>query len=47
MRGQRYLERADDEEWLSLATEALSQHWEDKNARKAKKRNGRAQPARN
>lgn len=43
----KVLERADDEEWLSLATEALSQHWEDKNARKAKKRNGRAHPARN
>ena len=43
----KVLERADDEAWLSLATEALSQHWEDKNARKAKKQNGRAQPARN
>jgi hypothetical protein len=43
----KILERADDEEWLSLATEALSQHWEDKNARKAKKRNGCAQPAPN
>ena len=43
----KILERADEEEWLSLATEALSQHWEDKNARKAKKQNGRAQPARN
>jgi len=43
----KILERADEEEWLSLATEALSQHWEDKNARKTKKRNGRAQPARN
>jgi hypothetical protein len=43
----RVLERLDDEEWLSLATAALSQHWQNKNARKAKKRNGRAQPARN
>jgi len=43
----RVLERLDDEEWLSLATAALSQHWQKKNARKAKKRNGRAQPARN
>jgi len=43
----KVLERAEEEEWLSLATEALSQHWEDKNARKAKKQNGRAQPARN
>ena len=33
----KVLERADDEEWLSLATAALSQHWEKKNARKAKK----------
>ena len=40
----KVLERADDEEWLSLATEALSQHWEDKNARKVKKRNGHARP---
>lgn len=40
----KILERADEEEWLSLATEALSQHWEDKNARKAKKQNGHARP---
>ncbi len=40
----KVLERADDEEWLSLATAALSQHWEDKNARKAKKQNGHARP---
>jgi hypothetical protein len=40
----KVLERADDEAWLSLATEALSQHWEDKNARKAKKQNGHARP---
>ena len=43
----RVLERLDDEEWLSLATAALSQHWQKKNARKAKKRNGRTQSARN
>ncbi|HUA36996.1 MAG TPA: hypothetical protein VMA35_01195, partial [Candidatus Sulfopaludibacter sp.] len=43
----RVLERLDDEEWLSLATAALSQHWQKKNLRKTKKRNGRAQPARN
>jgi hypothetical protein len=41
----RVLERADDEEWLSRATAALSQHWQDKNARKTKKRNGRVRPA--
>ncbi len=40
----KVLERADDEAWLSLATEALSQHWEDKNARKAKKPDGHARP---
>ena len=40
----RVLERLDDEEWLSLATEALSQHWENKNARKARNRNGHARP---
>jgi hypothetical protein len=33
----RVLERLDDEEWLSLATAALSQHWKNKNLRKAKK----------
>ena len=38
----RVLERLDDEEWLSLATAALSQHWQDKNARKAGKQNGHA-----
>ena len=43
----RVLERLDDEEWLSLATEALSQHWHKKNLHKTKNRNGRAQPARN
>jgi hypothetical protein len=43
----RVLERLDDEEWLSLATEALNQHWHKKNLRKTKKQNGRAQPARN
>ena len=42
----RVLERLDDEDWLSLATAALSQHWEDKNARKAKKQNGHARPMR-
>jgi len=42
----KILERADEEEWLSLATEALSQHWEDKNARKARKQNGHARPMR-
>lgn len=31
----RILEVADDEEWLSRATAALSQHWRDKNARKS------------
>jgi hypothetical protein len=40
----KVLERADDEAWLSLATEALSQHWEDKNARKAKKPDGPVRP---
>jgi hypothetical protein len=34
------LERADDEEWLSRATAALSQHWQDKNTRKTKKSKG-------
>ena len=42
----RVLERLDDEEWLSLATAALSQHWQKKNARKARKRNGHARPMR-
>ena len=41
----RILERADDEEWLSRATAALGQHWQDKNARKAGKQNGHARPA--
>jgi len=36
----RVLELENDEEWLSRATAALSQHWEGKNARKAKKQNG-------
>ena len=36
----RVLERLDDEEWLSLATAALSQHWKNKNLRKAKKTKG-------
>jgi hypothetical protein len=40
----RVLERLDDEEWLSLATAALSQHWQKKNAHKAKKQNGHARP---
>lgn len=40
----RVLERLDDEEWLSLATAALSQHWQKKNARKTKKTNGEARP---
>jgi len=40
----RILERADDEEWLSRATAALGQHWQDKNARKAGKQNGHARP---
>ena len=40
----RVLERLDDEDWLSLATAALSQHWQNKNLRKAKKRNGHARP---
>jgi hypothetical protein len=34
----RIMEKADDEEWLSRATAALSQHWQDKNARKFKPR---------
>jgi hypothetical protein len=42
----RVLERLDDEEWLSLATAALSQHWQRKNAHKAKKQNGHARPMR-
>jgi hypothetical protein len=42
----RVLERLDDEEWLSLATAALSQHWQNKNLRKAKKQNGHARPMR-
>ena len=39
--GDKYYARAkvlavaEDEEWLSRATAALSQHWHDKNARKA------------
>jgi hypothetical protein len=40
----KILERSDDEEWLSRATEALSQHWQKKNARKAEKQNGHAWP---
>jgi hypothetical protein len=40
----RILAVADDEEWLSRATTALSQHWQDKNARKVKKPNGHARP---
>ena len=40
----RILERADDEEWLSRATAALGQHWQDKNARKAGKQNGHVRP---
>jgi hypothetical protein len=40
----RVLERAEDEEWLSRATAALSQHWQDKNFRKVKKQNGRVRP---
>jgi hypothetical protein len=40
----RVLERLDDEEWLSLATAALNQHWHKKNLRKAKKQNGHARP---
>ena len=42
----RILERVDDEEWLSRATAALGQHWQDKNARKARKQNGHARPMR-
>ena len=42
----RVLERLDDEEWLSLATAALSQHWQKKNLRKTKKQNGHARPMR-
>ncbi len=42
----KVLERADDEEWLSLPTAALSLHWHKKNARKAKKQNGHARPMR-
>ena len=34
---------ADDEEWLSRATAVLSQHWHDKNARKAKPPDNRRQ----
>lgn len=33
----RILELENDEEWLSRATAALSQHWQAKNARKSKK----------
>jgi hypothetical protein len=33
---KRVLEYADNEEWLSRATEALSEHWQLKNARKSK-----------
>ena len=40
----RILERVDDEEWLSRATAALGQHWQDKNARKTGKQNGHARP---
>jgi hypothetical protein len=40
----RVLERLDDEEWLSLATAALNQHWQKKNLRKTKQRNGHARP---
>jgi hypothetical protein len=40
----RILELADDEEWLSRATAALSQHWRNKNARKAKNQNGQRRP---
>jgi hypothetical protein len=40
----RVLERLDDEEWLSLATAALNQHWHKKNLRKAKKQNAHARP---
>ena|ERR1700690_67899 len=40
----RILERADDEEWLSRATAALGQHWQDKNARKTGKQNGHVRP---
>ena len=40
----RILELADDEEWLSQATAALSQHWRNKNARKAKSQNGQRRP---
>ena len=40
----RILGRADDEEWLSRATAALSQHWQDKNARKTGKQNGHVRP---
>jgi hypothetical protein len=36
----RIMELADDEEWLSRATAALSQHWRNKNARKVKSQNG-------
>lgn len=32
------MEVADDEEWLSRATAALSQHWQDKNSRKSRPR---------
>jgi hypothetical protein len=36
----RILERGEDEEWLSRATAALSQHWQNKNARKSKRSKG-------
>ena len=36
----RILELENDEEWLSRATAALSQHWQAKNARKSSKSSG-------
>src|ERR1700690_2516181 len=33
-----------NEEWLSRATSYIGQHWNDKNARKSKNKNGDAQP---
>ena len=38
----RILAVADDEEWLSRATAALSQYWQDKNDRRSKKLAGQS-----
>ena len=41
------LESIKERNWLGRVSATIYQHWQKKNARKAKKRNGRAQPARN